>query len=80
MCAGTSSTLFDTRMFSFDDPDLFTYLYKVCKIDQTPITDHNGVVNLVQFLSAGYIDEKKAAIFQEWIRLHKRCGMYIYRA
>jgi len=79
LCGGTSFTLFDTRLAAPDDFELQNYLYRICKVHLNPITDQNGVVNLIQFLSTGYIPHPKIGPIQEWVKLHKRCGMYVYR-
>lgn len=79
-CAGTAFPLIDLNSVPPTDQVLEKYLYEKMHLDRGPIKDHNQVVNIIQFLTEHYLEEKFSASIMEWLNVHKRCGMYIYRS
>jgi len=50
------------------------------KLETKPITDYNAVINTLQFLRGEYLSQQTFDTICEWIRFHKKCGIYIYRS
>lgn len=79
LCSGTSFVLFKSQYHDKSDSFLYDYLFKIYDLNLRPITDPNGVVNIIQFLSAGYLEEDDVMSIHEWLNLHKKCGTFIYK-
>lgn len=80
LCGGTSSVLLDMAGVPATDKRFYDYMYKLMKLEARPITDYNAVISTLQFLKDTYLDEQQYAVIGEWLRFHKRCGIYMYRS
>lgn|GEM_PF-3848777 len=80
LCGGTSSAILDLLSVHPTDKKFHDYMYKLMRLDQRPITDHNAVISTLQFLRGTYLPDKQFEVIGEWLRFHKRCGVYMYRS
>lgn len=79
LCGGTSFVLLDIGLVDPNDQKFFDYLFKVMKLANKPLTDYNAFISLSTFLAA-YLPDEKYQVLCSWIRIHKNCGLYMYRA
>jgi hypothetical protein len=55
------------------------FLGHACNLFDAPCNDHNKCVNIINFLyrQFGIISEEGLREIQAFLRMHKRCGIYI---
>lgn len=80
LCGGTSSVLLDMASIAVTDRRFYDYMFKLMRLETRPITDYNAVISALQFLKDSYLDERQYNVIGEWLRFHKRCGIYMYRS
>lgn len=79
LCAGTSCELLDLRRVPKDDLDFHFYVGKMMQLYTKPATDHNRVMNIINYLrKTEYLDKAVNDVLGEYIALHKKCGIYLY--
>ena len=79
-CSTTSFPILDLNSVPPTDENFKNYIFKLMKLDKGPLTDYNSIINTLQFLTANYLEQELASGIFEWISIHKKCGMYIYRS
>lgn len=80
LCGGTSSVLLDIGSIPITDRRFHDYMFKLMKLEIRPITDYNAAINTLHFLKDHYLSSQQFEVLGEWLRFHKRCGIYIYRS
>lgn len=80
LCGGTSSVLLDIAAVPVTDRRFYDYMFKLMKLESRPITDYNAVINTLHFLKETYLTQQQYDLIGEWLRFHKRCGIYMYRS
>lgn len=78
LCGGTSFDLFDMDLVDPSDANFYNYVLKLMRLDKGAITDYNSVISTINFIRP-YIHSNKYDAVCEWIRVHKQCGVYLYR-
>jgi hypothetical protein len=55
------------------------FLENACGLFDAPCNDYNKCVNIINFLyrQFGIIDEERLHEIQAFLKMHKRCGIYI---
>lgn len=79
-CNGIVNPIADLSKVPFDSrKKLETFLDKACGLFDETCSDYNKCINIVNFLyrQFGIIDEDMLHRIQGFIRMHKRCGIYI---
>lgn len=58
---------------------LFPFLENACGLFDAPCNDYSKCVNVINFLyrQFGIIDEERLYEIQAFLRMHKRCGVYM---
>lgn len=80
LCGGTSSVLLDLLSVPPSEKRFHDYMYKLMRLDTKPITDYNAVINTLHFLRGEHLQQPAFDSVCEWIRFHKKCGIYMYRS
>lgn len=79
MCKGTQNELVDLDRLGDKSEPVLEYLDSHCKLYDSVVTDHNKVVNAVQFIiKYQLVPEHVKKLIYEYIAMHKHCECYLF--
>ena len=79
-CESTSNALVDLSKIDKSTRErLFGFLENACGLFDSPCYDYNKCVNIINLLYKQFsiIDEDMLHKVQAFLRMHKRCGLYV---